>query len=520
MKKQQFNKLDYTITTDLEFQNKRFGISPELAEQLETLGYESQDKHNKKIIDKLTKLIDKHPTVPLLKNYLSVAYNLRGNHEKSIELNDRILAEHPDYLFGKLNKANEYIENSQFEEVHEILGEALEIKQLYPDRDVFHLGEITNFYKVVIRYYAAIENLELAENRLKILKKIAPDHYDTEDAEAYLFSLRMKKIKDQWTEERKQAIIPQIKKIPQPLEKQVTPAFNHVEISLLYKYGLDIPHEKLQKIIELPPKTLASDLEKMLQDAVDRFDYFKRIGWEEKSHSFILHALFLLKEINAVESLPKIINFLEYDYDFLDFWLGDHKTDTLWHCFYSLGFENTPLLKHFLLQQGVNTYSKTAASEALCQIALHCPERRLEVLAVYLEVLTHISQATLDDNIIDSDFLGLAIGDVIDCNLPELLPVIKVLYEKGYVALGINGDYNYVKKEFARKSKRDHSKKLYNIFELYDYVLSNWTGYNEDYEDNTFTPLLAKQAVSEKVGRNDPCPCGSGKKYKKCCMKE
>jgi len=23
----------------------------------------------------------------------------------------------------------------------------------------------------------------------------------------------------------------------------------------------------------------------------------------------------------------------------------------------------------------------------------------------------------------------------------------------------------------------------------------------------------------EKTGRNDPCPCGSGKKYKNCCMK-
>lgn len=23
--------------------------------------------------------------------------------------------------------------------------------------------------------------------------------------------------------------------------------------------------------------------------------------------------------------------------------------------------------------------------------------------------------------------------------------------------------------------------------------------------------------MSPKVGRNDPCPCGSGKKYKKCC---
>ena len=24
--------------------------------------------------------------------------------------------------------------------------------------------------------------------------------------------------------------------------------------------------------------------------------------------------------------------------------------------------------------------------------------------------------------------------------------------------------------------------------------------------------------VGKKVGRNDPCPCGSGKKYKFCCM--
>lgn len=24
--------------------------------------------------------------------------------------------------------------------------------------------------------------------------------------------------------------------------------------------------------------------------------------------------------------------------------------------------------------------------------------------------------------------------------------------------------------------------------------------------------------ISQKTGRNDPCPCGSGKKYKKCCL--
>ena len=29
--------------------------------------------------------------------------------------------------------------------------------------------------------------------------------------------------------------------------------------------------------------------------------------------------------------------------------------------------------------------------------------------------------------------------------------------------------------------------------------------------------VARKPAVSKKIGRNDPCPCGSGKKYKKCC---
>ena len=34
-------------------------------------------------------------------------------------------------------------------------------------------------------------------------------------------------------------------------------------------------------------------------------------------------------------------------------------------------------------------------------------------------------------------------------------------------------------------------------------------------DKNTSTPYIKPK--SEQVGRNDPCPCGSGKKYKKCC---
>lgn len=36
-----------------------------------------------------------------------------------------------------------------------------------------------------------------------------------------------------------------------------------------------------------------------------------------------------------------------------------------------------------------------------------------------------------------------------------------------------------------------------------------------------FRPRCAEElTVSSKVGRNDPCPCGSGKKYKRCCMRQ
>ncbi len=32
-------------------------------------------------------------------------------------------------------------------------------------------------------------------------------------------------------------------------------------------------------------------------------------------------------------------------------------------------------------------------------------------------------------------------------------------------------------------------------------------------------PYATVQREGPKIGRNDPCPCGSGKKYKKCCGK-
>lgn len=39
------------------------------------------------------------------------------------------------------------------------------------------------------------------------------------------------------------------------------------------------------------------------------------------------------------------------------------------------------------------------------------------------------------------------------------------------------------------------------------------------FEDGKLVPESPTVREEPKIGRNDPCPCGSGKKYKKCCGK-
>jgi preprotein translocase subunit SecA len=45
---------------------------------------------------------------------------------------------------------------------------------------------------------------------------------------------------------------------------------------------------------------------------------------------------------------------------------------------------------------------------------------------------------------------------------------------------------------------------------------------NDYYQEPGMPPVAKRQPihVEPKIGRNDPCPCGSGKKYKACHGKD
>jgi hypothetical protein len=51
--------------------------------------------------------------------------------------------------------------------------------------------------------------------------------------------------------------------------------------------------------------------------------------------------------------------------------------------------------------------------------------------------------------------------------------------------------------------------------------MSGWAGFKpkkQSREKSEWRPAPLAPVSSRKVGRNDPCPCGSGKKFKKCCL--
>ena len=83
-------------------------------------------------------------------------------------------------------------------------------------------------------------------------------------------------------------------------------------------------------------------------------------------------------------------------------------------------------------------------------------------------------------------------------------------------------DYEALEEDSAVELKIVWEKLYYNMLKArapWLYQLEEWADVlSEEVRDEITAQFKADtQAVSNKVGRNDPCPCGSGKKYKKCC---
>ena len=117
--------------------------------------------------------------------------------------------------------------------------------------------------------------------------------------------------------------------------------------------------------------------------------------------------------------------------------------------------------------------------------------------------------------------------------LADLKPLVVTAFERGSIDDGVM-EIRHFNSDLAKSLEHPDgscwlSGKEHSLFGDTVEELSKWYGFSDQYfEDQRrlarqpSKPILAGLEPATNplrhVGRNDPCPCGSGKKYKKCCL--
>jgi len=502
-------------------------------------------------LNQAEKFHKQHPDLPQAKNFLIKAYDEKGNTGKAIELNEQLLIDFPDYIFAKTNAAVfEYFKGNH-EKMLSYLGESLNLEDLLPQRKIFHISELRSFIYATILYFIGTNQLNMAKKQLKVIEKMDPEHQLFQHANQLLIEKNMKNRAERYQFLQKRKEIIGENELPE--QSSPAPVLEHPELQVLYEQEVDIAAEELQKILTLPRNSLIQDLEAILLDAIGRYEYFENeTDYVEDTHSFPIHALFLLGELKAREALDTILYFFSMPERLLYYWLGDIFLDKTWQVIYYTGNHQLDKLAAFILNQKNYLFASSNISATVEQIVYHQPERRKEIITWYHDLLEKLLAKHQQGEVINTELVSFLVWDILNFKGKELNHVISSLFAEDLIETEMIGDMEQVLENLSSAEKLKFKRELQSIFEVYA-DLQTWGsdedhGFEKDYEennnafhndrtdedsetileddheqenDNPFIKLAnpSGPAKVEKVGRNDPCPCGSGKKHKKCCMK-
>lgn len=100
---------------------------------------------------------------------------------------------------------------------------------------------------------------------------------------------------------------------------------------------------------------------------------------------------------------------------------------------------------------------------------------------------------------------------------PERVSILEMLYSQYMVSDPQHSDVEEWKKRIeAREARRAaQEEEMLNLFSKARDTTETKTQKNPRKEPSV---RIVAPRDTPKIGRNDPCPCGSGKKYKKCCL--
>jgi hypothetical protein len=123
-----------------------------LGNRVEELNHQAKQAPGQ-VIPVLEELISQYPRFPILQNYLVVAYTLTGRKEEAGHLAREMYLHFPDYLYARTTYGRMLLEQGDLQGVAEVLENKFDVKQLFPERDVFHFSEVIQYAGLVAEYF-------------------------------------------------------------------------------------------------------------------------------------------------------------------------------------------------------------------------------------------------------------------------------------------------------------------------------------------------------------------------------
>jgi hypothetical protein len=244
-----------------------------------------------------------------------------------------------------------------------------------------------------------------------------------------------------------------------------------------------------------------------------------------------------LAELKAAETLPAILEFLALHPDAFETWRDLFNATSTASCL-------VPILEADLaadLESCLDWLTAPArpwkACTSIITAVAQITASRPECLGETTDWFRRLSEAYLAadpaGNILDSRVVSELVSYVADLGLAPLLPQVRSLYEKQLVLTSIAGSWEEVETDTLNRPDAPLPDPIPEPFEIHGFyqdldeeleapLIGNdddgQDAPDDDHDDIEDLEDLGIDITPPKPGRNDPCPCGSGKKFKKCCL--
>jgi len=269
---------------------------------------------------------------------------------------------------------------------------------------------------------------------------------------------------------------------------------------------------------------ITPDLLRILEETVNRAAQIDAEG-DYMAH---LYAMFLLAQFRDTRAYPLVVRFASLPGDLLDSLCGDFITEDLGQVLASVCGGDLSGIQSLIENEDVDEWVRGAALSSLVTLVAAGQKSRDEIVNYFAglfrgKLVRQWSHAW-----------DTLVSYTSDLYPEELLDDIEQAYEEGLVDPGYIG-FDDVKRDLAAGKDRVLARLADNPHRrlVSDTVaeMGWWACFREDRQNraksttqaslnsrlNTAAPSSQIKRATPKTGRNERCPCGSSKKYKKCC---